>query len=338
MNKKANITDIALKTGLSISTVSRVLNGKAKQYRIGIKAQEKIMSAADTLNYIPNLFAANLKSGRSRTIALIIPSLSNPFFAGIACSINQEIRRSGYITIIGDSDENYEHEKTEIQQLVSRNIEGLIIVPCGNNVEHLQKLQNQRVPVVCVDRYFEDAGISYVSTDNYHGAFAATNLLIENGHKEIACIQGVQQSTPNHLRVRGFLDAMRKAGIQKPYVTGDDFSIQNGYLETKLLMRQKNRPTAIFTLSNTIAMGCMKAFKEENVCVPDDISLITFDEHPYLEYLSTPLSCVAQPVADICKIAVKFLFAKIENYEIPTKQILLKPEIKQKKSIRHLSG
>ena len=337
MSQKVNIKDLAQKTGLSITTVSRVLTGKAEQYRIGKKSQEKVIAAANALNYIPNLFAASLKSGRSHTVALIVPSLSNPFFAGIACSINQEIRRFGYITIIGDSDENQEIEKTELQQLISRNIEGLIIVPCGNQGEYLQELHNQGLPIVCIDRYFEDIDISYVSTDNYYGAFSATKLLIENGHKAIVCIQGVRQSTPNRLRVKGYQDAMKEAGINKSYVVGDDFSVQNGYLETKLLMQQKSKPTAIFSLSNTIAMGCMKAFKEENICVPEDISLITFDDHPYLDYLSTPLSCVAQPVADISKIAVKFLFAKMENSKIPTKQLLLKPEIKLKESIRQIS-
>jgi Transcriptional regulators len=334
MSQKVNIKDLALKTGLSITTVSRVLNGKAEQYRIGKKSQEKIRAAADDLNYTPNQFAVNLKSGRSRTVALVIPSLNNPFFAKIACNINQEIRKFGYITIIIDSDENPEIEKTELRQLVSRNIEGLIIVPCGDNGRHLQKLHEQGLPVVCIDRYFEDLDISYVSTDNYYGAFAATNLLIENGHKSIACLQGVQQSIPNRLRVKGYIDAMNKAGLYETDIAGDDFTVQNGYLETKLLLQKKNRPTAIFSLSNTIAMGCMKAFKEENINVPGDISLITFDDHPYLDYLSTPLSCIAQPVADISKIAVKFLFAKIENNDIPTKQILIKPKIKLKDSVK----
>ena len=338
MSQKVNIKDLALKTGLSITTVSRVLNGKAEQYRIGKKSQEKIKATADALNYTPNQFAVSLKSGKSRTVALVVPSLNNPFFARIACNINQEIRKFGYITIIIDSDENPEIEKAELRQLVSRNIEGLIIVPCGNNGSHLQKLHKQGLPIVCVDRYFEDIDISYVSTDNYHGAFAATSLLIENGHKAIACLQGVQKSIPNRLRIKGYLDAMQKAGLSETYVAGDDFSIQNGYLETKLLIRKKNRPTAIFSLSNPIAMGCMKAFKEDNLCVPDDISLISFDDHPYLDFLSTPLSCIAQPVADISKIAVKFLFAKIEDNEIPTKQILIKPELKLKESIRRFSG
>ena len=333
MSHKVNIKDLALQTGLSITTVSRVLNGKAKQYRIGEESRKKVMSAAKELNYIPNQFAASLKSGRSQTVALIIPSLNNPFFAGIAYNINQEVRKYGYVTIISDSDENRDVEKNVLRQLLSRNIEGLMIVPCGNNGEYLQKLHNQGLAIVCIDRYFENIDVSYVSTDNYYGANSATKLLIENGHKRIACIQGVRQSVPNRLRVKGYLDAMKEAGGLTTFVSGDDFSVQNGYLEAKLLMGKKDRPTAIFSLSNTIAMGCMKAFKEENFHIPEDVSLITFDDHPYLDYLSTPLSCVVQPVTDISKIAVKFLFDKINNNESTTKQLLLKPEIKHAGSV-----
>jgi LacI family transcriptional regulator len=334
--QKVSITDIANKVGLSITTVSRVMSGKAEKYRIGKKSQQKIRDAAEELNYIPNHFAANLKSGKSSTIAIIVPSLTNSFFASIASEINAEVRRFGYITIIGDSDENYEIEKLVLQQMVSINIEGLIIVPCGNHWENIKKLHDQGLPVVCIDRYFEDLDIPYVSTDNYNGAYIATKHLIENGHSSITCIQGIQQSTPNRLRVKGFKDALEEAGIKNYTVTGDDFSVQNGYLETKLLLEQDQLPSAIFTLSNTIAMGCIKALKEKNVRIPEDISLITFDEHPYLNYLETPISCIAQPVSDICKLAIKFLFLRLNNNENNINQVLLKPEMKLKKSVKRI--
>jgi LacI family transcriptional regulator len=333
---KVSIIDIAKKSGLSITTVSRVLSGKAEQYRIGKKSQKKIRDAADELNYIPNHFAANLKSGRSRTIAIIVPSLINPFFAGIASEINAEVRRFGYISIIGDSDENHEIEKLELQQMVSRNIEGLIIAPCGNHWEHIKKLHDQGLPIICIDRYFEELDIPYVSTDNYDGAYTATKHLIENGHSMITCIQGIQISTPNRLRVKGFKDALEEAGIRSYGVVGDNFTVQNGYLETKLLLQQKQLPTAIFTLSNTIAMGCIKALNEKNVRIPEDISLITFDEHPYLDYLEIPITCIAQPVSDISKLAIKFLFSRINNNEVKMMQVLLKPEMKFKKSVRRI--
>ncbi|WP_335964795.1 LacI family DNA-binding transcriptional regulator [Galbibacter sp. PAP.153] len=335
-SNKINIRDIAEKTGLSISTVSRVLNNKAKEYRIGKKSQEKIRKVARELNYVPNQFAANLKSGKSNTIALIVPSLNNPFFAEISSRINTEIRKHGYITIIGESDENPEIEKKELRQLVSRNIEGLIIVPCGNQWEHIDEIHNQGIPVVCIDRYFIDLDIPFVSTDNYKGAYMAAKYFIENGHHNIVCIQGVQESNTNKLRIEGFKEAMKESGINDFNIIGDNFTFQNGYLSTRLLLKQKNRPTAIFALSNTIAMGCMKAIKEAKLDIPENISLITFDDHPYLDFLATPLSCVVQPVEDISKVAVELLYTKLYDEEQNTSKILLKPTIKIRNSVKRL--
>lgn len=336
--QRVSITDIAKKAGFSTTTVSRVLNGKAENYRISLKSQQKIKRVAQDMQYVPNHFAANLRSGKSNTIALIVPSISNPFFANLVSEINAEIRKHGYLTIIGDSDENLTIEKMEIEQLWARNIEGLVIAPCGNQWKHIKSLYDNGLPIVCVDRYFEDLDIPYVSTDNYVGAQMATSHLIDNGHTLIACIQGVQSSTPNRLRIKGFEETMKKAKLEEYTIVGDDFTVRNGYVGTKLLLQKNNRPTAIFTLSNTIAMGCMKALKEENIRIPDDISLITFDEHPYLDYLSTPLSCIAQPVNDISKIVLKYLLAQITNRDIKPKpsNVLLKPTIQIKKSVKKI--
>jgi LacI family transcriptional regulator len=335
-NQKVNIVDIAKKAGVSISTVSRVLNGKAEEFRISEKSQLKIRETARKLNYIPNQFAASLKSGKTSTIGLIIPSLSNPFFAEIASEINAEVRNRGYVTIIGDSDENSEIEDDELLQMEARNTEGLVIAPCSQNAKNIKKLHDQGFPVVCIDRYFENLDIPYVSTDNYEGAIMGTQHLIEQGHKSIACIQGLQTSVPNKLRIKGFKHAMSEAGIKDQVISGDEFSIQNGYKETKLLLQLRKRPTAIFALSNTIAIGCIKALGEEGVRVPDDISLITFDDHPFLDYLATPLTCITQPTREICQIAIKHLFFMLTNKEIKTKHVLLKPELKYRRSVKRL--
>lgn len=336
MNHKVNIIDIARKAGYSIATVSRVLNGKSDKYRISTLAQEKIKSAALELNYVPNEYARNLRTGKSKTIALIVPTLNNPFFAEIASVINTEIRKFNYITLIGDSDDNIVNEKTEIAHLSSRNLDGMIIVPSGNEYDHLVNLQESGIPIVCIDRYFEDLGLSYVSSDNYDGAYYASKYLINNGHTSIACIQGIAHSTSNRQRVKGFIDVMNSEGIKSYTVTGDSFSEQNGYLETKMLLQQKVKPTAIFAFSNTIAMGCIKALKEESIKIPYDMSLITFDDNPYLNYIDPPLTCISQPVEDICKIAVKILFSSITKTDTSPKQVLLKTQLKVKASVRNI--
>ena len=196
MLHKPNIVDIAEKSGFSITTVSRVLNGKADKYRISKETQQIIQNAAEELNYVPNEFARNLRTGKSKTIALIVPSLKNPFFAEIASVVNAEVRRYNYITLIGDSDDNIEIEKAEVAHLSSRNLDGMIIVPCGDEWGHLVKLQEKGLPLVCIDRYFEGIDLSFVSSDNYEGAYSATRYLIDHGHSSVACIQGVNIPHP----------------------------------------------------------------------------------------------------------------------------------------------
>ena len=336
-HRKTNIKDIAKSTSLSITTVSRVLNGKSKQYRISEKSQKKIREAAEALNYIPNQIAVNLQSGRTRTIALIIPSLMNPYFSRIAGLINMELQQMGYATLISDSNENPEIEKEELMQMSSRNVEGIIIAPCGNSQDQLRLIQNLKIPVVCLDRYIEGLEIPFVSTDNYQGAYQATKHFIKNGHTYIACIQGIESSMPNKLRIKGFKAALEEEGIKISSISGYDFSVKNGYTETLLLLQNKPKPSAIFAMSNTIALGCMKALKENNFRIPEDISLIAFDDHPYLDYLSTPLTCVEQPVDDICKIAVRLLFSLINNEKIKSKQVFLQPTLKFRDSVKQLN-
>lgn len=337
MQHKPNIVDIAEITGFSITTVSRVLNGKGEKYRISKATREKIKSVAEELKYVPNEFARNLRIGKSKTIALIVPSLKNPFFAEIASVVNNEVRKYGYITLIGDSDDQVENEKNELSHLTSRSLDGMIVVPCGEEWDHLVKVQENGLPLICIDRYFEDTSLSYVSSDNYEGAYSATKYLIEQGHTDIACIQGVRYSMPNIQRVKGFADAMKNAGIDAYTVTGDAFTEQNGYLETKLLLSRGKRPSAIFAFSNMIAMGCLKALKEENVRIPEAISLITFDDNPYMNYIDPPLTCISQPVEDICKIAVKILFSHILDDDKTPKHVLLKCMLKVKESVKNVS-
>ncbi|MEA4994979.1 MAG: LacI family DNA-binding transcriptional regulator [Petrimonas sp.] len=338
MLHKSNIVDIAEKSGFSITTVSRVLNGKADKYRISKTTQQKIKTTAKELNYVPNEFAQNLRTGKSKTIALIVPSLKNPFFAEIASVINLEARKSDFITLIGDSNDSITIEKEEVKQLSSRSIGGMIIVPCGKEYNHLLNLKEKGLPIVCIDRYFVDQDICYVSSDNYNGAYSATKYLIEQGHTNIACIQGLKDSVPNIERVKGFKDALNDNGISSYSVTGDAFSEQNGYLETKLLLHNDQKPSAIFAFSNTIAMGVIKALKEENILIPDEISLITFDDNPYLDYIEPPLTRISQPIEEICKIAVKILISKIQDDDTTPKKVLLKTNLIIKDSVKSLKS
>ncbi len=331
------ISDIAKELNLSVTTISRVLNGKADQYRIGKQTQLRVEEMAKKLNYIPNEFASNLRSGKSNTIALSIPTISNMFFARIASDLNRELRKLEFMTILNESDEDEHIEAESLKRLRSRNIEGLIIAPCGKDSKELKKLYDSGLSIVCIDRYFENIDIPYVATDNFTGGYMATKYLIDMGHKSIACIQGNRLSISNSKRVEGYMKALDDAGIKEKYIEGEMFDERNGYLETKLLLQSKAQVSAIFTLSSTIAIGCLKALREEAVKVPEDISLITFDDSPYLELLSVPITSVAQPLLEISEVAIRILVGMLNNEPRASSQFLLKPKIIYRDSVASLT-
>ncbi|MGH9992575.1 MAG: LacI family DNA-binding transcriptional regulator, partial [Nitrososphaera sp.] len=182
---------IAERVGVSVPTVSRVLTGKAKQFRISKETAEAINKIAAELNYTPNKLASGLRLKRTQTLGLLIPDISNPFFASIARSIESSARRLGYSIILCDSEESTKLEAESLLLLQSRKVDGLLICPVGQESAHLISLLEKNVPVVFVDRYFPELKCPYVVSDNAKGAFEATSYLIENGHNAIACIQGL---------------------------------------------------------------------------------------------------------------------------------------------------
>ncbi|MBQ6097772.1 MAG: substrate-binding domain-containing protein, partial [Bacteroidales bacterium] len=167
------------------------------------------------------------------------------------------------------------------------------------------------------------------------GGFDATNLLISSGHRQIACIQGVRTSVPNNERVRGYRDAMKEAGLEEfELVAGNEFSIQNGYLETKLLLSGQNRPSAVFALSNNITLGVLKACREAGLKIPQDLSLMSFDNYAYMDYMEPPITRVSQPVEDMATLATKILFDRIDGLAPGNSQLKLSPTIIRGESIR----
>lgn len=314
-NSNPTLKSIAQKLGVSVTTVSRVLNGKSSHYRISADTEKIILKAARELSYSPNQLARGLRLKRTNTIGYIIPDISNPFFSSIAKSVEKSARKYGYSIIMCDSEENTDIEKESLQLMINRKVDGLIISPVGLEVSHLIFLKQKNIPIVLLDRYFPDLELPFVTSDNYQGAFEAVNLLIQSGHQKIACIQGLRNTSPNNDRVRGYKDAHLKNGIpvDESMIVGDSFGEDNGYIETKLLLKKQNIPTAIFSISNLISLGAIRAIAEEGLKIPDDISMISFDDQPYSRFLSTPMTTVAQQSTQIGQIATKLLLDQIES-------------------------
>ena len=340
-SQDTTIVSISRKVGVSVSTVSRVLNGKSQQYRISKKTQKLILDAAKELNYTPNLLARGLRLSKTNTIGYIIPDIANPFFSRIADNVEKHARKKGYSVVICNSEEDTNAEITLLKTLTERKIDGVIISPVGQEMKHILDLKKKDIPTVLIDRYFPGNEIPFVTSDNYLGAYSAVNYLIENGHKKIGLIQGAANTLPVIERVRGYKDAQKANGIEvdETMIVGENFSEENGYIETKLMLNRSEKPTAIFGLSNLISFGVMKAIREAGLLIPNDISLITFDDLPYLDYLATPMTAIQQQGSEIGKIATKMLLDQIETgREFEKDGIFLPTKLIKRSSVKKISS
>ena len=322
------LKELAEKIGVSRTTVSRVMSGNAEKYRISEKTVKKVKAAAEQYGLMPNQVAQNLRLQKTDTIGLLIPDIANPFFANLARVVEEELRAHGKMLLLCNSNEDTSLEAETLTNIVRRQIDGLLVAPVGLSGDHFKAMNDK--PVVFIDRYFHNLAIPHVSTDNHAGAFMATQYLMDRGHERIACIQGLLATVSNQDRVAGYKRALEEQGA-KPQVIGDAFTIENGYKSMLDLLSQKERPTAIFTLNNLIAVGALQALREKGVRVPEDISLISFDEQPYFALISPPVTTIRQPVNQIAKEAVQKLLVRLKGEE--TSSLMIRPEIIERKSV-----
>jgi len=335
---RVTISTIAEKSGFSPSTVSRVLNGRAKEYRISKETVDKILKVNSEYNYQPNPVAVNLRMKKSFTIGLVIPSLNNPFFVDITSFLNSQLRKKGYNILLAESEEDLQTEEEIIKQLYERNIDGIIIIPCdkkNHNNQILDKIYTDGTPIIYIDRYITNSIIPHIVTDNEKGAYEGIKYLIEMGHKKIACIQGLEGSSPCIDRKNGYLKALSDYNLEPSFIGGDEFNIECGIRETENILKKKEKPTAIFAMSSTIALGVMKTLERYEYNIPNDISLLGFDDYIFLDYLATPLTTISQPVDEISKLTVKALVDHLDGKEKleKFKSIKLDTEIIHRKSI-----
>jgi LacI family transcriptional regulator len=314
-SEPVTLEDVALAAGVSPSTASRALAGKARQCRISAKTEQSILKAARGLGFQPSHVARSLRTQRSSLIGLLVPDASNPFFAAIARKATIHAERHGLSTLLADSHDSVDHEKDLLTHLLSRQVEGLIFCPIGDSSVSLKRLERNGVNVVVVDRWFADVHLTTVTSENERGALAAMSSVIAKGHRHIGCLQGRPGTSTNHERLQGYKTALADAGIDLDLslVRGDDFSEDSGYRSMCELLDKHPNLTAIFALSNMNALGALRAFAERKLKIPQDISLVTFDDAPFAEYLASPLSVIRQDVEAIGGTAAELLIEQIRT-------------------------
>jgi LacI family transcriptional regulator len=330
---------IAERSGFSVTTISRVLSGQADRYRISKGTAAAVRKIAKEVDFVPNQLARGLRLKKTLKVGLVIPDVSNPFFAGIARQVTLGARKHEYSVVLCDSQDNIDMELRSLALLQSQHVEGVVLCPVGQSGAHLARLAGGKLPIVLVDRYFPDLPFPYVSSDNVTGAKQATEFLLTNGHRRIACLQGLAGTSPNESRVRGYREALAKhqVPVDEALIVGDSFTEQSGYIETKLLLRNDPELTAIFALSNLNALGAIRALAEENRHIPDDISIISYDDPPYAAFLATPMTSIAQSYSEMGDVAVKLLFDQIQSTRGQSRGgILLPTSLVVRKSVKQM--
>jgi LacI family transcriptional regulator, galactose operon repressor len=321
------LKSMAEELGLSVCTISRTLNGKGRQYRIAKKTEQRILQHARELGFSPNLVARGLRLKKTHAVGLILPDLSNPFFAKIARSLAEEAHGRKYTLEVCDSQDNTEIEIDALQHLQNRHVDGMVLCPVGKEADHLRALAQTRQPVVLVDRYFPDLNLPYVTSDNVAGSEAATRHLLAHGHRKIACLQGLPETVTNIQRLEGYRRALGDlhGPSDSDLVVGDGFTRQSGYVSMHHLQATGMDFTAILAFSNQIALGALQALNELELKVPEDVSLVSFDDIDGVEFFATPLTTVSQQGREIGQTAANILFEWIDQHGKDFNQHLLLP-------------
>lgn len=330
---KVTIKDVAKKANVSITTVSRVIN-KIEGYT-NEETKKRILKVIEELDYKPNALARSLVTKRTKTIGLILPDISNPFFPSIAKSVEDLVNELGYNLILCNSYDDTEKEANYINVLKEKCVDGILL--SSKQTKDKYDIYKDDIPMVFIDRKPEVEVKYGVFVDNYKGAYNATKHLIDLGHRSIACITGPKNINTTIERLRGYKDALIDNHIEcdETIIKSNDYAIEGGYEAAKDLIVNHNI-TAIFTHDDLMACGVYKAAKELSYKIPDDISVVGFDDITLVEFLDPPLTTIKQPTEDIGKVSVEILMDLIENNKIQGKIISLDTELIVRESTKNI--
>jgi LacI family transcriptional regulator len=328
MASTPTINDVAKLAGVSTTTVSHFINGT--RY-VSDDLRERVENAIAELEYHPNSMARGLRRGESKTIGLIVPDNSNPFFAEILRSIENIGYANGYSVILCNSDSDIDKEVAYTDLLFAKQVDGIVFITTNNSCEHLQQLSNVGIPIIVIDRDIPLIGTDVLLVDNFQGGYVATQYLIELGHRRIACITGPSRLTPSAERVNGYRKALADAGITEnpDLIVMGDFQFQGGETGIAQLLTLREPPTAVFACNDLMALGVMRGLRKAKLSVPRDISLIGFDDISLTSVVSPALTSVAQPIQEISRLAIELLINRIQkkDSECEEKRIVLPTQL-----------
>lgn len=342
--KGISIKDIAQEAGVSPTTVSFVLNGKGKEKRISEQVSKRILKIASKLKYKPNQLARGLRTGKTKTIGLIVEDIANSFFANVAKVVEDEADKCGYKVLFGSTEDNEEKAKGLLEVLRYRQVDGYIITPTLNLDKEIAGLQK---PVVLMDRYFPDVKDShYVVVDNFQGAYTAVSHLVEQGYKKVAIITTSSEQIQMKQRLEGFVDALKKYGLPagKNVIRRLPFDLDRpGFTQeiTRYLEANKDLD-AVFFATNYLGICGIESIRSLGLQIGADIGMVSFDDHDIFRLHRPSITCVAQPVEEIGRRLIHMLIEELDHTSTSPKQVVLPLELRKRESsvqgIPHLNA
>jgi LacI family transcriptional regulator len=330
------IRDIARQAGVSVTTASRALNKKGD---VSDDARERVLSAARDLNYAVNLHARALAGASSRTLGLIFVDTSVPFFAEMARAVVDTATAHNYSIIVCNTDEDPRRETQAHQMLREKRVDGVLIGSVQSGSAPLRQLTNEGTPFVLLNRYLDDFDADCVYSDNRLGAYEATVHLCRLGHRRIAHLTGVDERYSRRERLLGYRQALEEHGIaidQRLIWHCDDFALDTVYgFIRRVLANRADVPTALFVYNDRCAIAAIKAIGDMGLRVPQDISVVGYDDLEFARYEAPPLTTVTHAASEIGRIGTEILIRKIqlpahENWAV--QHVVLKPELRIRES------
>lgn len=323
----ATVRDVARRAGVSIATAARALGGYGY---VSAGSREKVLRAAQALDYHPNAIARSMIKGRTNTLAVIVSDNANPFFAAVVRGIEDVVLAQGYAIILCNADEDPSKEAMYLRTIRQKRVDGLIISPSGGPADLLRGLLASGIPVVQVDRRLDGLETDAVLTDNRAGVRAAVEHLLHLGHRRIGIISGPRRLYTGRERLQAFLDALWRARIRPDArcILEGTFKERSGYELAGEMLRLRRRPTALFVANNLMTIGTLLRLKEEGVAIPQEMAIVGFDDMYWATVLTPPLTAVAQPGYSLGTAAAQLLLRRLAALQGgPPETIVLQPQL-----------
>lgn len=335
MKKTIRIKDVAHAASVSSATVSRVISNKGS---VRLSTKKKVLKAIEDLGYKPSRVARSLRVSSSQIIGLIISDVENPFFTTLVRAVEDVAQQHGFAIFLCNSDENPDKESFYIDLMIAEQVAAVIMTPTRERGSNCFKLLEANIPVVSVDRRVIDCTVNTVIVDNSRGAFEAISYFIGMGHTRIGAILGSCELTTGRERYEGYSAALsfHKVPENPAWVKFAKPTIQTGLEMGRLLLASSDRPSAVFTGNNLITIGFLQAVREAKICIPDDVSLISFDDPIWASLIEPPLTVISQPNYELGITAAEIVMRQIMDSDNSCQTIILPTKLKIRESVSRI--